>query len=63
MTGTIARLVKDKSFGFINSGGVDYFFHRSAIRNCEFEDLHQGQEVTFEDTEGTKGPRAEEIYV
>jgi CspA family cold shock protein len=71
MTGTIERLLMDKGFGFIKSteptgakgSGVEYFFHRSAVKNAKFEDLTKGQEVTFEDSEGTKGPRAEDVYV
>ena len=63
MEGTIVRLVKDKGFGFVKSGNIEYFFHRTAVKNAQFENLHQGQEVTFEDAEGDKGPRAEDLYV
>lgn len=64
MTGTIAKLMKDKRFGFIKSErGTEYFFHQSALKNIKFEELEEGREVTFEDTEGVKGPRAEDIYV
>ena len=62
MTGTIKRLSKDKGFGFIRAGVIDYFFHRSSVKNAKFEDLQEGQEVTFEDAEGSKGPRAEDVY-
>lgn len=63
MTGIIKRLVADKGFGFIKSGETEYFFHRSSVKNAKFEDLREGQEVTFEDAEGNKGPRAEDVYV
>lgn len=64
MTGTIKKLIKDKKCGFIRGDdNVDYFFHKSAVKNAEFEDLGEGQEVTFEDAEGQKGPRAEDVYV
>lgn len=63
MDGVIKRIVKDKGFGFIKAGNVEYFFHRSALKNMQFEDLEEGQEVTFDDSEGNKGPRAEYIYV
>ena len=65
MTGKIARLMTDKGFGFIRAANskTEYFFHRSACKNCRFEDLQEGQEVTFEDSEGEKGPRAEDVYV
>ena len=64
MTGVIKKLVKDKKFGFIKGDrGVEYFFHSSAIKNARFEELGEGQEVTFEVGEGAKGPRAEDIFV
>ena len=63
MTGTIKRLILDKGFGFIAAGKAEYFFHKSAVKNARFEDLVEGQDVTFEETEGTKGPRAEDVYV
>ena len=33
-TGTIARLLIDKGFGFIrDESGIEHFFHRSAVRH------------------------------
>ena len=65
MTGEIKRLVSDKRFGFIrdNTTGVEYFFHFSAVKNAKPESLHEGQEVSFENTESTKGPRAEDVFI
>jgi len=64
MTGTIKRLIQDKQFGFIrDEKGKEYFFHSSGLKNAQFAALQEGQEVTFEDTDGVKGPRAEDIYV
>ena len=64
MNGVIKRLVKDKKFGFIlGSDKKEYFFHSSALKNTHFEDLGEGQEVTFEDSEGEKGLRAEDVFV
>lgn len=63
MTGKIVRLMKDKGFGFIkNTAGVEFFFHASALKNVSFDDLEVQDEVTFEDSESNKGPRAEDIY-
>ena len=63
MIGTIKKLTPEKGFGFIKGdNGVEYFFHSSALRNARFNGLVVGQEVTFEDAEGTKGPRAEDVY-
>jgi cold shock CspA family protein len=61
MTGVVKRLNKEKGFGFIKAGTRDYFFHRSACQNIEFEELTEGRSVTFEPTESTKGPRAEDV--
>lgn len=64
MTGVIKTLLSDKKCGFIKGqDGKDYFFHQSGLKNCGYEELARGREVTFEDAEGTKGPRAEDIYV
>ena len=64
MTGTIKTLLKDKRCGFIRvQDNVDYFFHESGLKNCSFEELERGRDVTFEDAEGKKGPRAEDIFV
>jgi CspA family cold shock protein len=59
--GTIKRLT-DKGFGFIDAGGgKDLFFHMSAVEGVRFEDLKQGQRVTFVEGQGPKGPRAENV--
>lgn len=64
MNGTVIRKIQDKGFGFIKDDkGKEYFFHFSALKNIKFDNLIEGQEVTFEDAEGQKGPRAEDIYV
>ncbi|MAB79459.1 MAG: cold-shock protein [Planctomycetes bacterium] len=59
--GTIKRLT-DKGFGFIDSGdGKDIFFHMSAVVGTTYDDLHDGQKVSFDIGEGPKGPRAENV--
>jgi CspA family cold shock protein len=59
--GTIKRLT-DKGFGFIETGsGQDLFFHMSAVQSVRFEDLKQGQRVSFTEGQGPKGPRAENV--
>ena len=64
MTGTVKKIVREKNFGFIKGqDGREYFFHRSCLKNIEFEDLTEGREVTFEDAEGDRGLRAEDIFV
>ena len=64
MNGTIKRLVTDKGFGFILAGdGNEYFFHNSACSATRFDDLREGQAVTFERGQGPKGPRGENVRV
>ena len=62
MTEIIKRLVLDKGFGFIRrDDGQEYFGHRSAIQGATFEQLREGQAVTFDGSRGDKGPRAENV--
>ena len=59
--GTIKRLT-DKGFGFIDTGsGQDMFFHMSSLVDVAYEDLREGQKVTYTEGEGPKGPRAENV--
>jgi len=60
--GTIARLT-DRGFGFIKREGEekDVFFHSSELKNAQFNDLREGDKVTFEMSEGPKGPAATNI--
>ena len=61
-TGTIARLIIDKGFGFIrDEGGIEHFFHRSSVRQAVFELLREGQRVEFQAEESAKGPRAGDV--
>src|SRR4029079_7845352 len=61
-TGTIARLLIDKGFGFIrDESGIEHFFHRSAVRGAVFELLREGQRVAFTQEASAKGPRTGEI--
>jgi CspA family cold shock protein len=60
--GTIKRLVTDKGFGFVQAAdGTEYFFHQSACVDARFDELREGQALTFEKGQGPKGPRAENI--
>jgi CspA family cold shock protein len=53
--GVIKRLT-DKGFGFINiGGGKDLFFHGSAVEGARFEDLREGQRVSFTEGQGRIG--------
>ena len=59
--GTIKRLT-DKGYGFIEtSSGQDIFFHLSNLDDVQFDDLYEGQKVTYTEGRGPKGPRAENV--
>jgi cold shock protein len=60
--GTIKRLVRDRGFGFIrDDGGQEWFFHRSSVTSGQFEQLNEGQRVSFDEEPSAKGPRAGNI--
>ena len=59
--GTIKKLT-DKGFGFITLGsGKDLFFHSSSVQGGSFDDLYEGQKVSFTEGQGPKGPCAENV--
>lgn len=57
--GTIARLT-DRGFGFISVEGSDsdVFFHARELKDVQYDDLKEGEKVTFELVDGPKGPNA-----
>ena len=52
-----------KGYGFItpDGGGADLFVHFSAIQASGYRTLDEGQSVTFEVTQGQKGPQASDV--
>lgn len=59
-TGKVERIM-DRGYGFISVEGEDeedLFFHSNDLQGVEFNDLKEGDEVTFEIEEGEKGPAA-----
>jgi len=61
-TGKIARLT-DRGFGFISREGEqkDLFFHANELVDVEYNDLREGDAVTFEVIDGQKGPAASKV--
>ena len=59
MTGTIKRLT-DKGFGFITGEGLakDLFFHSNSLVGITFDELKEGDAVSFETEESPKGLNA-----
>ncbi len=52
-----------KGFGFIEQeNGDDVFVHFSAIQGDGFKSLAEGQQVSFEVSQGAKGPQAVNVF-
>ncbi|MCX4624448.1 cold-shock protein [Streptomyces sp. NPDC101209] len=62
-SGTVKWFNAEKGFGFIqqDGGGPDVFAHYSNISGNGFRELNEGEQVTFDVTQGQKGPQAENI--
>ena len=62
-TGTVKWFNAEKGFGFIatDEGGADVFVHYSAIATSGFRSLEENQRVTFDVTQGPKGPQAANV--
>ncbi|HET7365866.1 MAG TPA: cold-shock protein [Burkholderiales bacterium] len=63
-TGTVKWFNDEKGFGFItpDGGGKDLFAHHSAIQGASGRrTLKEGQKVSFDVTQGQKGPAAANI--
>ena len=64
MKATVKQFNQEKGFGFITGeDGKDVFAHFSQIQKDGFKTLNEGEEVTFDVTEGAKGPQATNIVV
>lgn len=62
MTGTVKWFNDEKGFGFITAeDGKDVFAHYSEIQSDGFKKLEEGQDVSFDVTQGAKGPQASNI--
>lgn len=62
MTGTVKWFNAEKGFGFISrEDGDDVFVHFSAIQGEGFKTLEEGQTVSFDITEGARGPQAANV--
>ncbi|AXE28278.1 cold shock domain protein CspD (plasmid) [Streptomyces globosus] len=61
--GTVKWFNAEKGFGFIaqDGGGPDVFAHYSNIAGGGYRELREGEAVTFDVTQGQKGPQAENI--
>jgi CspA family cold shock protein len=64
-TGTVKWFSSEKGYGFItpDEGGEDLFVHFSAIAGGGFKTLDEGTKVSFEVTQGQKGPQATDVQI
>ena len=59
--GTIKRLT-DRGFWFLDTGSdKDLFFHSSSLDGVSYEELQEGQRVSYNEGHGPKGPCAEDV--
>lgn len=57
--GSVKWFNEKKGFGFISQAdGKDVFVHYQDIKGDGFRTLREGEKVTFEVTQGEKGPKA-----
>ncbi len=63
--GTVKWFNSQKGFGFITNaaGGEDVFVHFSGIVSEGYKTLEEGQKVSFDITEGQRGPQAVNVTV
>ncbi len=61
MKGTIKWFSNDKGFGFVQSGGKDYFVHYKEIQASGFKSLKEGDAVEFEAATSPKGAIAKAV--
>ena len=60
--GTVKFFSEQKGYGFIEQEeGPDVFVHHSDIDMSGFKSLAEGDRVSFELGEGTKGPAAKNV--
>lgn len=64
-TGTIVRVVRDRGFGFIRTeNGQEVFFHATGVEgNIPFDNLSEGQQVTYEKEQDTRGRGERAVHV
>lgn len=62
--GTVKWFNASKGFGFISvEGGDDVFVHFSAIQIDGYKTLEEGQQVTFDIVDGSRGPQAANVTI
>ena len=63
MNGVIKKKMEGKFFGFISSEGMpkDVFFYKDSLVGVTFDEIQEGDNVTFETEESPKGLNAKNV--
>jgi CspA family cold shock protein len=63
MNGIVKKKVADKGFGFITPDGQekDLFFHSNSLVGVTFDEIQEGDKVSFETEETAKGMNATNV--
>jgi CspA family cold shock protein len=64
MEGKVKWFNSEKGYGFIESDeGGDVFVHFTAIQKEGYKSLEEGQRVSFDVTQGNRGPQAANVVL
>lgn len=62
MAEDVIKRLTDRGYRFINTGKEkDLFFYSSSLQGATFEELHEGQKVSYTEGQGKKGPCAKNV--
>jgi cold shock CspA family protein/ribosome-associated translation inhibitor RaiA len=60
----VVRLFRDEGYGFIKAtDGREFYFHKNAVLNDDFDRLEIGTGVRFAESMGEKGPQASTVQI
>ena len=63
MNGVVRFFSDGKVYGFVESGGKDYFIHFKEIKMDGYKSLKEGDKVSFEPSQSPKGVVATNLVV
>ncbi len=63
LRGKVIRFNAEKSFGFIESKGQEYFVHMSSVLSGGYKKIPVGAAVLFKAAQGKKGMEARDVII